>query len=445
MAGAGKIIDLKSRAAAALWTPDSGDRPPHLQRTKATLRLAAAVLRDLREGDLTLRATALVYTTLLSLAPLLALSFSVLKGLGVQNALRPFLLDVLAPLGEQRYDITARIVGFVSNMEVGVLGALGLATLIYSVVSLMGEIEAAFNAIWRIKRPRPFAAKVRDFLSLLLLGPVLMFISVALTEAARHAEFLTRWFGAGIASSAARIAGEVTAWLLFVAVFTALYMIVPYTRVRPGPAFAAGTLAGVMWKVLGWLFGVFVAGSAGYAAVYSAFAALVLFMIWVYVAWMVVLAGASVCYYLQNPSNQRLSRLARRLSSRVRERLALQICAETGAAFYEGRPAPDAAGLATALSLPAGAIEEVAGDLVEAGILARTGEGGARLIPGCPFDTTPAGDMLARLRATGEDAVAADDVAVSPAVGEVLKTLDDALGRASGRTTLKQLATGTAE
>lgn len=437
MGSVAKITDLKSKADAALWTP--GARPRHIKWTAAALRLGVAVLRDIREGDLTLRATALVYTTLLSLAPLLALSFSVLKGLGVQNMLQPFLLDLLSPLGAQSADIAERITGFVSNMQVGVLGALGLATLIYSVVALMGEIEGAFNAIWRVKRARPFALKLRDYLSVLLIGPVLMFISVALTTAARHAAFLGRWLGTGAASSTAEAAGEIVAWLLFVAAFTALYMFMPYTRVRPGPAIAAGALAGVLWKTLGWLFGVFVVSSASYAAIYSAFAALVLFMIWLYVGWLVVLVGASVCYYLQNPSNQRLSRVGRPLSPRVREKLALQVCALTGAAFYDGQPPPDALALAAALSLPALAVEEVAEGLVSAGILAQTGRG---FVPGCPFDATDAGEMLDRLRRGDEGGISFETVPATDAVAAVIAALDDARRRSAGKITLKQLATG---
>ena len=101
----------------------------------------------MREGQLTLRAMSLVYTTILSLVPLLAISFSILKGFGVHNQVEPMLLNLLAPLGNKGVEITERIVGFVDNVKVGVLGSLGFVLLFYTVVSLMQKIERTFNYV----------------------------------------------------------------------------------------------------------------------------------------------------------------------------------------------------------------------------------------------------------------------------------------------------------
>ena len=108
--------------------------------------IIGAIGRDFITGTLPLRATSLVYTTILSIVPLLALSFSVLKSFGVHNMLEPFLKKVLAPLGEQSLTITEQVLGFVDNIKVGVLGAIGLGFLLYTVVSLIQKIEAALNS-----------------------------------------------------------------------------------------------------------------------------------------------------------------------------------------------------------------------------------------------------------------------------------------------------------
>jgi membrane protein len=378
-----------------IWR-DHADRPRRARWGIALLRLAAAVVRDVREGALGLRAAALSYTTLLSLAPLLALSFSVLKAFGAGGELKSFLHSLLAPLGDQSEAVTDRIAEFVSHMQVGVLGALGMGFLIYSVIALMHDIELALNDIWRIRTKRPFALRLRDYLSVLLIGPVLMSMSVAITASLRRTDIIAvPW--------AVQLLGDAVALLLFAAAFAALYMFMPFTRVRAAPACAAGLITGVMWKLLGWLFGVFVAGSASYAAIYSAFAALALFIIWVDMGWRVVLIGACICYYLQNPSNQRLPRGAKYLSLRVREKLAVAICAEVGGAFYSGASAPDMQGLSHALGLPAGAIAEVMEVLQSTGYIASTGPRGARFIPGRPFDATRVDDMLESLRAAREE------------------------------------------
>ncbi|RKZ76850.1 MAG: hypothetical protein DRQ57_02255 [Gammaproteobacteria bacterium] len=113
-----------------------------------TLRTIHAVLRDLTHGQLSLQAMSLVYTTLLSLVPLLAVSFSMLKGLGVHNQIEPLMLNFLAPLGEKGVEITARVIGFVENVNVGVLGSLGIVFLLYTVISLIYKIETVFNFTW---------------------------------------------------------------------------------------------------------------------------------------------------------------------------------------------------------------------------------------------------------------------------------------------------------
>jgi membrane protein len=119
--------------------------PSATTRGQAYLDAARAWLHALRreydEGGLALHATSLVYTSLLSLAPLLAVSFSVLKSFGVHNQLEPFLLEVLAPLGDKSAEIVAAIIGFVESISVGVLGVIGFVALFYTVVSLLEKIE----------------------------------------------------------------------------------------------------------------------------------------------------------------------------------------------------------------------------------------------------------------------------------------------------------------
>src|ERR1700741_4214477 len=119
-----------------------------------SLRLLYVTIRDFSEGQLSLRAMSLVYTTLLSLIPLLAISFSVLKAFGVHNEIAPFLSNFLTPLGPAKEEVIGRIVEFIDNTKVGVLGSLGLAMLIYTVISLIQKVEDSFNYIWKVNTPR---------------------------------------------------------------------------------------------------------------------------------------------------------------------------------------------------------------------------------------------------------------------------------------------------
>ena len=147
---------------------------------------------------LALHAASLVYTTMLSLVPLAALGFSVLKGFGVHYRFEPLLATMLAPLGDQAPEISERLMDFVENVNVGVLGAVGLALLFYTAISTVQKVESAFNDIWHVHETRSIARKFTDYLSVLLIGPVLMFSAVGLA-------------GTVIASEPIRQLGQVSA------------------------------------------------------------------------------------------------------------------------------------------------------------------------------------------------------------------------------------------
>lgn len=409
----------------------------------AVAHLVLAVAHDLREGNLRLRAAALTYATLLSLAPLLAICFSVLKGIGLHNQLEPFLLDFLSPLGEQGRDIARKIVGFVDNIKVGVLGTAGFVALMYGVIAMMREIELAFNDIWRVKRTRSLTQRIRDYLSVLFIGPLSMALSVAMTEAFRHANLAEKWLGIVIPGGVFETAAAFMPYALFMFAFTALYMFMPNTPVKLVPALAAGFVATVLWKILGWLFGIFVVGSGSYAAIYSIFAAMMMFMIWVYTGWLVVLIGASLAYYVQHPSNQRIPRRFKHMSMRVREKTALMLCGEIGRGFYAGETPPVLSALAKKLELPALIVGEVAEALIKVGILATTGKAARQYMPGCPFDMVSVDEMLKRLRAADEaDGIAFDQVKSSGAIEGILNSIDTIARRELGKITLKQIASG---
>ena len=137
---------LQKRIEALLWQDGRAVYGVRLCALKV-LRVSYVSIMDLIAGQLSLRAMSLVYTTLLSIVPLLALSFSVLKAMGAHNEIEPFLFQFLAPLGEQGVGIGENIIGFIENIKVGVLGSVGLGLLIYTVLSLVQKIENAFKAM----------------------------------------------------------------------------------------------------------------------------------------------------------------------------------------------------------------------------------------------------------------------------------------------------------
>ncbi len=177
-----------------LWRAGNEALPAWQALPLLLVRALVLSIRDIAGERLNLRAMSLVYTTLLSLVPLLAVSFSVLKAFGVHNAARPTLLSLLAPLGDERVQMVDQITGFVDNIKVGVLGVVGVALLLYTAVSLVQKVEQGFNEVWRVRRERTFAQRFSNYLSVIFTAPVLLF-AIASIGASVFDEAIFNWLG----------------------------------------------------------------------------------------------------------------------------------------------------------------------------------------------------------------------------------------------------------
>jgi len=304
-----------------------------------SMRVTFIVVRELTKGELNLRAMSLVFTTLLSLVPLIAVAFSVLKAFGVHNQLEPFLLSALEPLGPQGADITNNIIGFVQNIKVGVLGSLGVAMLFYTIIALVQKIENAFNFVWRIQQARTLARRFTDYLSVVMIGPVLVVTAMGLAATVMNNEVVLSLQAIEPFGTLLLFVSKLIPYLMIILAFTFLYMFIPNTRVEFKSAFIGGIVAGVLWVTIGKVFASFVASSSSYTAIYSSFAILFFFMIWLYLGWLILLTGSQVAFYLQHPKLVRLGRQSYSLSPRQREQEGLWVMVLIAKQFYLQKPA----------------------------------------------------------------------------------------------------------
>lgn len=339
-------------------------------RFRGALRWLAAVRREHSEGGLDQRAMSLVYTSLLALAPLLAVSFSVLKSFGVHNQLEPLLLEFLAPLGDKGREVAGTVIGFVESIGVGVLGMLGFAMLFYTVVSLIGKIEDNFNHIWRVTAARSLVRRFSDYLSVILVGPVLVFSALGLMASTASNAWVQRIVAIQPFGLFYYVLGLILPYLFIVATFTFVYLFIPNTRVQFRAALIAGLVAGLTWKVVGSLFASFVADSASYSAIYSGFAAVVLFMIWLYVSWLILLLGGVIAFHVQYPRYLGYTSRKPRLSARCIEELGVYLMMLIGKRQLGGELAPSLHQLADAVNLPWEPVAEVLQSLVDAQLIA---------------------------------------------------------------------------
>ncbi len=352
------IRDVKSRVLDQVWDAEPSDLTRFKRLLLGLVKISVMVARDFIENLVKLQAMALAFKTLLSLAPLLAVIFSILKGFGVHNRLGPALSEALAPLGEKGQEITAHLIGFVDKMSAGALGSVGLVTLFITVLSLMGTIEETFNHIWRVKTSRKLARKFSDYLSVILVGPVLVFAALTITATLQSNAFVQRLmslepFGTVILGML-KLVPYLTLW----GAFTFLYVFIPNTRVKLKSALVGGLVAAILWQTVGWGFAVFVASSTRYYAIYSSFAILLLFLLWLHIGWVIVLLGAQVAYAYHHISFYQGDREALAQSPAGRERLALHMIFLVGRNFYHGLDPMNVSELATQLHLPAGLVKD---------------------------------------------------------------------------------------
>ena len=418
-----------------IWSYNACDREAPRSAWRHFLQIAAMVVRDLMGGMITLRAMSLVYTTLLSMVPLLAVSISVLKGFGVHDQLEPALAGILAPLGEQSLEISARIVGFVENMKIGVLGALGLALLIYTAVSLIQKIEEAFNHTWHLQGSRSLMQRFSDYLSVIMVGPVLVFAAVGITASLGSNQFVEFLNALPYMNNLLWLVGKLLPFVLVIAAFTFIYLLVPHTRVHLRSALYGAVIAGLLWQTSGIAFTSLVAGSTRYTAIYSGFAILLVFMIWLYLSWVILLIGASLAFYHQHPECLKWDNIDVNLSSRMRHQLALQ--AMVGIARAHDRQIdliPSLENLAAYQQVPTGVLRRILDALQEDGLIRQSADSPPRYLPAASLQRIRLVDIL---RSAHEaEGKGNSDYCIDDQVSALLKGLEQTVAAHLGDQTL---------
>ena len=359
----------------ALWTADAAGLTGLAGLKLRSARFALVLYEEFKRGMLDLHAKSLVYTTLLSLVPFLAVSFSVLTAFGASQDIAPFLISLLEPLGETGSRVvTSWVVEFVNNVQIGVLGVLGFVVLFYFVLSLVGKIEDALNYIWRVPRGRPLVRRFTDYLSVVLVGPTLIFTAFTLIASARRSWFIRDVLEDATLAGVPVLLSWLVPLLVLFGVFTFVYKFLPNTPVRLRSAALGGATASLLWTLTGASFTVFVAEAPDRIAIYRSFAAALVFFVWLYVSWFIILVGGLVAYVHQH-ADTRFALMARRQhGALVQLRLALAALTFLTRRHLAHAPPCPLADLATSLGVSAADLEEVVEACLRGGFVCRTVE-----------------------------------------------------------------------
>jgi membrane protein len=401
------------------------------------LRYPYAVIRDLSRGDITLRAMGLVYTTLLSLIPLAAFSFAILKIFGARRDLEPVVYGLFSALGpDGASELTARVMDFANSVSGGVVGSVGFALLAWTLVGTIKKVEDSFNFLWRVQQPRSFARRVSEYLTLIVVGPVILVVFIGMSRRALESAPIRVLGQLPLVDILTATGVKLAPYVVVSAFFTALYLFIPNTRVRWRPALIGAVVAGILWAAVGRGFTAFVVHSTRLTIVYAGFALIVAALLWTYLGWLILLAGAQLSFYIQNPTYLRLGLQELRLSSIEVEQLALRTMYLVGRTYLTGGGRWSVNGLATELGLPGIAVAQMVATLEAAGLLVVTEDDA--LLPARDLGHITVSEILEIARNQRSGHFSPRGISI-PAVDRLLATIDEARRSRCGELTLRDL------
>ncbi|MBC2715109.1 MAG: YihY family inner membrane protein [Desulfobacteraceae bacterium] len=343
-----------------------------------TVRIILLTIHGLKNRMILLRASALSYSTLLAIVPLLAIAFSMLKGLGFHSRLEHVLINYLTA---EQEELTSRIIEYIANTNFKALGAFGTALLIYASVMMISNVERTFNEFWGVPQQRSISRKISNYISVLFLGPFLMVLSTALiasfssntvVAALTEYEFFEQFF-----VLFSKIIPHAILWIAF----TVMYILMPNTRVKFIPALIAGIICGSIWEGAFRMYTDFNIGVAKYNTIYGTFAVLPIFIIWLYVSWIIVLIGAQLSYAIQNVRSYQQEFNFYNVGYDQKEEMAVNIMLQISAMFHKGLPQANIEDLSGLLSIPIRLLREITRKLSDYGLLQEISEDEIRYQP----------------------------------------------------------------
>jgi len=301
--------------------------------------------------------------------PLLAFSFSVAKGFGIHEQIQDQMYLFLEPLGDRGAEITDKVMSLVYNVDGRVLGGVSLAFFMWTAVSMVQKVEESLNYVWYVSEPRSFARRFTEYMAVLMIGPIAIFIAIGMITALQNQSIVQYLLQNQLIGPLFVATGKLTPYFIVAGVFAFLYWFMPNTRVRVLPALLGGLAGGFIWASMVIIFTTFIATASARQAVYASFAIAIVTLIWLYLNWLTLLIGAQLAFYIQHPEYLRIGRQEPRLSNSMRERLALNIMLLVGRAFRDPQQSLSIETLSDALQIPSLTLEPILRDLEDNSLL----------------------------------------------------------------------------
>lgn len=355
-----------------LWTI----KPKKFSKEKSfiihQIKIFVLAFRGFVEDHIQLRASALTFYSLISIVPVLAMGFALAKGLGYDDKLEQQILENFSGQEEVLLKAMEFARNLLDNTKEGYLAGVGAIVLFWSVMKVLGHIERSFNDIWQIKTPRNFFRKFSDYLALLFIAPILFIgsssYSVAITDKLNNIQYAEyfNWFTI--------LLNKLIPFAIVSFLFALIYIIMPNTKVNIKYGAIAGIIAGVLFSILQTLYIKlqFVIFSDNYNAIYGAFAALPLFLMWMQYSWFIVLFGAEISFAYQNVENYEFEAESLTISSFYKRVLTMLILHTIVSNFEKGEKPFSSSELSHNLDMPIRLVREIIYNLKQCGFISET-------------------------------------------------------------------------
>ncbi len=342
------------------------------------------LFRSFRRDQCMLWASALTYTTALSIVPFLAVAFSITKGLGFQNT--DYMQEILLRLSADREQVVSHIIDYINRTNVATLGSMGVGLLLFTVFTLLGTIEKSFNTIWGVERQRSLARKFSDYLSVTLVCPLLIIVATSFTASMQSSSLVQYILSYTLFSTVYLLIIKLMPYLLISAALFFMYLFITNTRIGLGSAVAGSVLAGTLWQISQQTFIHYQIGVSKYNAIYGSFAQLPLFLFWLYISWVIVLFGAEVSFCLSRSGATKDEHQLGEFNLQSKERLGLAVILLLVRRFLNQGPAYTPVELAKDLDMPVKPVNRVLVALEKLGFAAFVAANGQEgvVILGCP-------------------------------------------------------------
>jgi membrane protein len=337
-------------------------------------RILLLTIRGFAKDKCPLSASALTFYSILSIVPIVAMAFGIAKGFGFQVFLEKQLLEKFPGQEEVMNRVVAFAHSLLENTKGGIIAGIGIVFLLWTVIKLLSNIELSFNDIWDVKTSRTYGRKFSDYLSIMLISPILFFLSSSVTV------FITTQIK--VITQKVELIGMFSPIIFFMLklipygliwiLFVFMYILMPNTKVNFSSGLIAGVIAGTIYQIAQWAYISFQIGMARYNAIYGSFAALPLFLIWIQLSWMIVLFGAEISFAYQYVDTYDFEPDRRLISPAFKKLLSLHMAHLIISTFSKGDMPLTASDISQTLEIPIRLVQQILEELVEINVLSNT-------------------------------------------------------------------------